>query len=119
MPASAVRSSTAIMARRRASDCDQFALPTAGPPRFHKIEQHGKRTDSIVKNMLLHSREGSGERRPVSAALLPNSLQHDGLRSATAENVGSQFLSLRHSTRADILRATALGHKNPAAAALR
>jgi signal transduction histidine kinase len=30
-----------------------------------KIVQHGKRADSIVKNMLLHSREGSGGRRPV------------------------------------------------------
>jgi GAF domain-containing protein len=30
-----------------------------------KIVQHGKRADSIVKNMLLHSREGSGERRRV------------------------------------------------------
>ena len=30
-----------------------------------KILQHGKRANSIVKNMLLHSREGSGERRPV------------------------------------------------------
>src|ERR1700757_3243492 len=30
-----------------------------------KIVQHGKRADSIVKNMLLHSREGSGERRPI------------------------------------------------------
>ena len=27
-----------------------------------KVAQHGKRADSIVKNMLLHSREGSGER---------------------------------------------------------
>jgi len=30
-----------------------------------KVVQHGKRADSIVKNMLLHSREGSGEHRPV------------------------------------------------------
>jgi two-component system, NtrC family, sensor kinase len=30
-----------------------------------KIEQHGKRADSIVKNMLMHSREGSGEHRPA------------------------------------------------------
>ena len=30
-----------------------------------KIVQHGKRADSIVKNMLLHSREGSGEHRPI------------------------------------------------------
>ena len=27
--------------------------------------QHGKRADTIVKNMLLHSRQGSGEHRPV------------------------------------------------------
>jgi GAF domain-containing protein len=30
---------------------------------LEKIVQHGKRADSIVKNMLLHSREGSGEHR--------------------------------------------------------
>jgi GAF domain-containing protein len=32
---------------------------------MEKIVQHGKRADSIVKNMLLHSREGSGEHRAV------------------------------------------------------
>ena len=31
---------------------------------LQKVVQHGKRADSIVKNMLLHSREGSGEHRP-------------------------------------------------------
>jgi two-component system, NtrC family, sensor kinase len=31
---------------------------------LEKVVQHGKRADSIVKNMLLHSREGSGEQRP-------------------------------------------------------
>ena len=31
-----------------------------------KIVQHGKRADAIVKNMLLHSRQGSGEHRPVN-----------------------------------------------------
>ena len=30
-----------------------------------KVVQHGKRADSIVKNMLLHSRQGSEEHRPV------------------------------------------------------
>jgi signal transduction histidine kinase len=30
-----------------------------------KIVQHGQRADAIVKNMLQHSREGSGEHRPV------------------------------------------------------
>ena len=30
-----------------------------------KVVQHGKRADAIVKNMLLHSREGSREHRPI------------------------------------------------------
>ena len=30
-----------------------------------KVVQHGKRADAIVKNMLLHSRQGSGAHRPV------------------------------------------------------
>jgi signal transduction histidine kinase len=32
---------------------------------LHRVVQHGERADSIVKNMLLHSRQGSGEHRPV------------------------------------------------------
>jgi signal transduction histidine kinase len=40
-----------------------------------KVVQHGKRADSIVKNMLLHSREGSGEHRSVDInALVEESL---------------------------------------------
>ena len=30
-----------------------------------KVVQHGKRANSIVKNMLLHSRQGSGEHRLI------------------------------------------------------
>lgn len=42
---------------------------------LEKVIQHGKRADSIVKNMLLHSREGSGEQRLVDVnALLDESL---------------------------------------------
>jgi len=42
---------------------------------LEKVVQHGRRADSIVKNMLLHSREGSGERRPVDVnALVAESL---------------------------------------------
>jgi GAF domain-containing protein len=42
---------------------------------LEKVVQHGKRADSIVKNMLLHSREGSGERLPSDInALLDESL---------------------------------------------
>jgi PAS domain S-box-containing protein len=40
-----------------------------------RVVQHGKRADSIVKNMLLHSREGSGEHRPVEInAIIDESL---------------------------------------------
>jgi two-component system NtrC family sensor kinase len=40
-----------------------------------KIVQHGKRADAIVKNMLLHSRQGSGEHRSVNVnALVEESL---------------------------------------------
>jgi two-component system, NtrC family, sensor kinase len=40
-----------------------------------KVVQHGKRADSIVKNMLLHSREGIGEHRPADVnALVDESL---------------------------------------------
>jgi len=40
-----------------------------------KVVQHGRRADSIVKNMLLHSREGGGEHRPSDInALVDESL---------------------------------------------
>ena len=42
---------------------------------LEKVVQHGKRADFIVKNMLLHSREGSGEQRAADInALLDESL---------------------------------------------
>ncbi len=45
---------------------------------LEKVVQHGMRANSIVKNMLLHSREGSGERRPVDL----NSLVAESLNLA-------------------------------------
>jgi two-component system, NtrC family, sensor kinase len=45
---------------------------------LEKVVQHGQRADSIVKNMLLHSREGSGERRSVNL----NNLVEDSLNLA-------------------------------------
>ena len=42
---------------------------------LEKVVQHGNRADSIVKNMLLHSRAGSGDHRPADInALLDESL---------------------------------------------
>ena len=43
-----------------------------------KIVQHGKRADSIVKNMLLHARHGSGEHRSVDI----NAMVEDSLNLA-------------------------------------
>ncbi|WLA85779.1 GAF domain-containing protein [Bradyrhizobium elkanii] len=45
------------------TDVDELAQMLKG--NLDKVVQHGKRADSIVKNMLLHSREGTGERRPT------------------------------------------------------
>ena len=51
-----------------------------------KIVQHGKRADAIVKNMLLHSREGSGEHRPVDVNALVEESLNLAYHGARAEN---------------------------------
>ena len=53
-----------------------------------KIAQHGKRADSIVKNMLLHSREGSGEHRPVDINALVEESLNLAYHGARAERQG-------------------------------
>jgi two-component system NtrC family sensor kinase len=53
-----------------------------------KIVQHGKRADSIVKNMLLHSREGSGERRLVDVNALVEESLNLAYHGARAEKQG-------------------------------
>jgi len=53
---------------------------------LEKVVQHGKRADSIVKNMLLHSRAGSGEHRPTDInAIVEESLNlaYHGARAET------------------------------------
>jgi two-component system, NtrC family, sensor kinase len=55
---------------------------------LEKVVQHGKRADSIVKNMLLHSREGVGERRSASInGLVEESLNlaYHGARAEKAD----------------------------------
>ena len=55
---------------------------------LEKVIQHGQRADSIVKNMLLHSREGSGERRLVDInAIVDESLNlaYHGARAEKKE----------------------------------
>jgi signal transduction histidine kinase len=53
-----------------------------------KVVQHGKRADSIVKNMLLHSRQGSGEHRPVDINAIVEESLNLAYHGARAENTG-------------------------------
>jgi two-component system, NtrC family, sensor kinase len=53
-----------------------------------KITQHGKRADSIVKNMLLHSRESSVEHRPVDINTLVEESLNLAYHGARAEKQG-------------------------------
>ena len=55
---------------------------------LNKIVQHGKRADSIVKNMLLHSREGSGEHRPVEINAVVDEAVNLAYHGARAEKQG-------------------------------
>ena len=55
---------------------------------LEKVEQHGKRADSIVKNMLLHSREGSGERRSADINAIVEESLNLAYHGARAEKSG-------------------------------
>ena len=53
-----------------------------------KIAQHGRRADTIVKNMLLHSREGSGEHRAVDINAIVEEALNLAYHGARAEKQG-------------------------------
>jgi signal transduction histidine kinase len=53
-----------------------------------KVVQHGKRADAIVKNMLQHSREGSGEHRVVDINALVEESLNLAWHGARAEKQG-------------------------------
>jgi two-component system, NtrC family, sensor kinase len=60
-----------------------------------KVVQHGKRADSIVKNMLLHSREGSGARRSADINALVGESLNLAYHGARAEKPGFT-ITLKH-----------------------
>jgi two-component system, NtrC family, sensor kinase len=62
---------------------------------LEKVVQHGKRADSIVKNMLLHSREGSGERRPVEINAIIDESLNLAYHGARAEKPGFNIMLQR------------------------
>ncbi len=53
-----------------------------------KVVQHGKRADSIVRNMLLHSRAGSGEHRPIDINAVVEESLNLAYHGARAEKPG-------------------------------
>jgi signal transduction histidine kinase len=55
---------------------------------LEKVVQHGKRADSIVKNMLLHSRQGSGEHRPMDINAVVEESLNLAYHGARAEKQG-------------------------------
>jgi signal transduction histidine kinase len=56
-----------------------------------KVVQHGKRADAIVKNMLQHSREGSGEHRSVDVNALVEESLNLAWHGARAEKQGFEI----------------------------
>jgi two-component system, NtrC family, sensor kinase len=67
-------------------ETDELIETIAG--NLDKVVSHGKRADSIVKNMLLHSREGSGERTSVNINAMVEEALNLGYHGARAEKPG-------------------------------
>jgi signal transduction histidine kinase len=68
------------------AEIDELADTLRG--NLDKVVQHGKRADAIVKNMLLHSREGSGEHRVVDINSLVEESLNLAYHGARAEKQG-------------------------------
>jgi two-component system, NtrC family, sensor kinase len=58
---------------------------------FDKVMHHGRRADAIVKNMLQHSREGSGEHRVVDINALVEESLNLAWHGARAETQGFEI----------------------------
>jgi two-component system, NtrC family, sensor kinase len=68
------------------ADIDELTGTLRG--NLQKVVQHGKRADAIVKNMLLHSREGSGDHRPVDINAIVEESLNLAYHGARAEKQG-------------------------------
>jgi len=58
---------------------------------FDKVVHHGRRADAIVKNMLQHSREGTGEHRPIDINALVEESLNLAWHGARAETQGFEI----------------------------
>ena len=72
--------------RNRRKELDEIAQMLKD--NLEKVVQHGKRADSIVKNMLLHSRQGSGEHRFVDVNSVVEESLNLAYHGARAEKQG-------------------------------
>jgi signal transduction histidine kinase len=77
---------TTEMEDRTREEIDELTHMLKG--NLEKVVQHGKRADSIVKNMLLHSREGSGEHRPADINAIVEESLNLAYHGARAEKSG-------------------------------
>ena len=66
-------------------------LTTTLEGNLEKVMQHGRRADSIVRNMLLHSRQGSGEHRPADINALVEESLNLAYHGARAEKQGFEI----------------------------
>ncbi len=73
----------AALADKQRGEIDELTHMLKG--NLEKVVQHGQRADSIVKNMLLHSREGSGERRLVDLNVIVEDSLNLAYHGARAE----------------------------------
>jgi signal transduction histidine kinase len=77
---------TAALDNKTRVEIDELTQMLKG--NLEKVVQHGKRADSIVKNMLLHSREGSGEHRPADINAIVEESLNLAYHGARAEKSG-------------------------------
>src|SRR5215203_7523108 len=75
---------TALDERDRREELDEIRKLLKG--NLEKVVEHGRRADSIVKNMLLHSREGTGERRAIDLNATAQESLNLAYHGARAEN---------------------------------
>ena len=76
------------LADKKAASGEADELIGAISGNLDKIAQHGKRANSIVKNMLLHSREGSGERARTNVNTMVEEALNLAYHGARAEKPG-------------------------------
>ncbi|RWP31951.1 GAF domain-containing protein [Mesorhizobium sp.] len=76
----------AVLDDKTRAEVDELSEMLKG--NLDKVVQHGKRADSIVRNMLLHSRSGSGEHRPVDINAVVEESLNLAYHGARAEGKG-------------------------------